>query len=84
MPSLSDDPALVLQMTVEEKLSLTQQGDNSGRVGTLERLGYDGLFYADGSEGIRGWPFASAFPMALNSTSSRSASLIASGRQFRP
>jgi hypothetical protein len=53
-------------MTLEEKLNMTQQNNYWPRVGEVDRLGYTGLYYADGSEGIRGLPFASAFDMALN------------------
>jgi hypothetical protein len=58
--------ALVNQMTLEEKLGITQQSVSAAPVGQITRLGYGGLTYADGSEGIRGSPFASAFDMALN------------------
>lgn len=57
--------ALVAQMTVEEKLNITQQSISDAPVGAVQRLGYPGLVYADGSEGIRGAPFASSTPMAL-------------------
>lgn len=57
-------------MSKAEKLSLTQQVDGTARVGAVDRLGYGGLFYADGSEGIRGAPYASAFNQASNSASS--------------
>ncbi|WWD19902.1 hypothetical protein CI109_104371 [Kwoniella shandongensis] len=60
---------LVAQMTFEEKLNTTQQLQ-APRVGAVPRLGYTGLYYADGSEGIRGLPFASAFDMALNGAAS--------------
>lgn len=53
-------------MTTEEKLNITQQTVSNAPVGAVPRLGYTGLFYADGAEGIRGAPFASAFEMALN------------------
>jgi len=53
-------------MTLEEKLNITQQTISNAPVGAISRLGYTGLFYADGSEGIRGAPFASAFDQALN------------------
>jgi hypothetical protein len=53
-------------MTLEEKLGITQQSVSAAPVGQITRLGYGGLTYADGSEGIRGSPFASAFDMALN------------------
>lgn len=52
-------------MSLEEKLNVTQQYDQP-RVGQVDRLGYTGLFYADGSTGVRGWPFASSFPEGLN------------------
>ena len=52
-------------MTLEEKLNITQQSISNAPVGAVERLGYPGLFYADGSEGIRGAPFASSTPQAL-------------------
>jgi hypothetical protein len=58
--------ALVNQMTLEEKLGITQQSVSAAPVGQITRLGYGGLTYADGSEGIRGSPFASAFDVALN------------------
>lgn len=58
--------ALVSQMTLEEKLNITQQSISAAPVGAVPRLGYTGLVYADGSEGIRGAPFASAFDVALN------------------
>jgi hypothetical protein len=58
--------ALVAQMTLTEKLNATQQNNFFPRVGEVDRLGYTGLFYADGAEGIRGAPFASAFDQALN------------------
>lgn len=53
-------------MTLEEKLNITQQSVSAAPVGAVPRLGYTGLVYADGSEGIRGAPFASAFDIALN------------------
>lgn len=53
-------------MTLEEKLNITQQSVSAAPVGAVPRLGYTGLIYADGSEGIRGAPFASAFDVALN------------------
>lgn len=53
-------------MTLEEKLNITQQSISAAPVGAVGRLGYPGLNYADGSEGIRGMPFASAFDVALN------------------
>jgi hypothetical protein len=53
-------------MTLEEKLNITQQSVSAAPVGAVPRLGYTGLVYADGSEGIRGAPFASAFDVALN------------------
>jgi hypothetical protein len=56
-------------MTLEEKLNITQQSISNAPVGAVERLGYGGLFYADGSEGIRGAPFASSMPMGLTGTS---------------
>jgi len=62
--------ALVSQMTLTEKLNATQQNSFFPRVGEVDRLGYTGLFYADGSEGIRGAPFASAFDQALNAAAS--------------
>lgn len=52
-------------MSLEEKLNVTQQYYQA-RVGQVDRLGYTGLFYADGSAGVRGWPFASSFPEGLN------------------
>jgi hypothetical protein len=58
--------ALVDQMTLDEKLGITQQSVSAAPVGQITRLGYGGLTYADGSEGIRGSPFASAFDIALN------------------
>ena len=53
-------------MTQEEKLNITQQTLSNAPVGAVARLGYGGLFYDDGAEGIRGAPFASAYPEALN------------------
>ena len=53
-------------MTFEEKLGITQQSVSAAPVGQIARLGYGGLTYADGSEGIRGSPFASAFDVAMN------------------
>jgi len=56
-------------MTLEEKLNITQQSISNAPVGAVGRLGYPGLFYADGSEGIRGAPFASSTPQALTGES---------------
>lgn len=60
------EKALVAQMSLTEKLNITQQNNAYPRVGEVARLGYTGLFYADGAEGVRGAPFASAFPQAIN------------------
>lgn len=79
--------ALVDQMTLEEKLGITQQSVSAAPVGQITRLGYGGLTYADGSEGIRGSPFASAFDVALNCgclDGSWLAKLISSGRNLGP
>ncbi|OCF31065.1 avenacinase [Kwoniella heveanensis BCC8398] len=64
--ALGKAKALVAQMTQEEKLNITQQNNDFPRVGEIDRLGYTGLFYADGAEGIRGASYSSAFPQALN------------------
>nr|XP_018261855.1 avenacinase [Kwoniella dejecticola CBS 10117]OBR84013.1 avenacinase [Kwoniella dejecticola CBS 10117] len=68
--------ALVAQMTQEEKLNITQQNNYFPRVGEIDRLGYTGLFYADGAEGIRGAPYSSAFPQALNGAASWDRNLL--------
>nr|XP_019049530.1 avenacinase [Kwoniella bestiolae CBS 10118]OCF28460.1 avenacinase [Kwoniella bestiolae CBS 10118] len=68
--ALAKAKALVSQMTLEEKLNITQQNNDFPRVGEVNRLGYTGLFYADGAEGVRGAPYSSAFPMALNGAGS--------------
>ncbi|OWZ53156.1 avenacinase [Cryptococcus neoformans c45] len=62
-------------MSLEEKLNVTQQYDQP-RVGQVDRLGYTGLFYADGSAGVRGWPFASSFPEGLNAAASFDRDLV--------
>lgn len=57
-------------MSTAEKLGMTQQLDSNSRAGEVSRLGYSGLFYADGSEGVRGWPYASAYDQANNAAAS--------------
>ncbi|WWC88926.1 uncharacterized protein L201_003841 [Kwoniella dendrophila CBS 6074] len=74
--ALAKAKTLVGQMTTEEKLNITQQNSAFPRVGEVDRLGYTGLFYADGSEGVRGAPFSSAFPMALNGAASFDRNLL--------
>lgn len=76
--------ALVAQMSLEEKLNITQQSISNAPVGAVERLGYPGLFYADGSEGVRGAPFASSMPQALTGGCSPRCALILSCRQLGP
>ena len=57
-------------MTQLEKLNITQQSFSNAPVGAVGRLGYPGLFYADGAEGVRGAPPSSAYAVALNAARS--------------
>lgn len=58
--------ALIAQMSTVDKLNITQQSISQAPVGQADDVGYPGLFYADGSSGLRGWPLASSFDTAIN------------------
>ncbi|ATY66055.1 beta-glucosidase [Cordyceps militaris] len=62
--------ALVGQMTLEEKVGLTNgvSVDNGcpGNVGNVSRLGFPGMCLGDAGQGLRGTDFVSSFPSGIH------------------